>query len=208
MYIKNKNNLNFINMKKLHKIHFFKIITIFFIIFILVACKKRHPDEFREPFTEEQMGWINNLENPKYKRVVKITDSTGDTILKVDTLIAQTRQIIFDRNDVMNDEYIIFYYTGYYECGLGKIDETDLNLSFYSTINTENQYDFVARLYDYYGVDLLKVAPDTAMINGKLYNDVYKMKNCQYNYKYIYFKKNLGFLYLEKLNGNNATIIN
>ena len=196
-------------MKKLHKIHFFKIITIFFIILVLVACKKRHPDEFREPFTDEQMEWINNFENPKYKRVLKVKDSTGDTIIKVDTMISNTRKIVNKNDDVIEDEYIISHYTGFYEFQLGSGYDSDLNLGFYSKINISNYDNFIVRLLDdYNGLEILKIIPDTAMINGKLYNDVYKMENCQSTFRYIYFKKEIGFLYMEKVNGNNITFIN
>ena len=211
MYITNKNNLNFINMKKLHKIHFFKIITIFFIIFILVACKKPHPDEFREPFTEEQMGWISNLENPKYKRVLKISDSIGNTIYKIDTLKSRSEKKVYFMNDVINDEYIINYYEGNYSVELG-INPIESNTSFIASILINNYPDFKAEITAKYIYQLSNYQTQSIQLNNEIYDNVYVIENnrdtLSESIKKLVYKKEIGFVYIEKNNGNSIILIN
>ena len=212
MYINKNNILNLINMKKLHKIHFLKIITIFFIIFILIACKKRHPDEFREPFTEEQMGWISNLENPKYKCITKSTNSQGDTIITIDTVLSKAGFNYEKTSVIQNDEYLITYYEGHYVFYLSY--NTLINdFVFYNLeIEINNLNDFQAILnYNVFHNNITFSKVDTAFINGICYNEVYKIENfdpnCPEKLKKAYFKRGIGFLYLEKYNGSNATLI-
>lgn len=188
----------------------FKLLAILLLILIIVGCKK-HSDEVRDPFTNEQMGWINNLKNPKYRCITKSTNSQGN-VIAIDTVVSETEYYYQKSSTIQNDEYSITYYWGYYRFWLGYIN-TEQNSVFYNLdIDADNINTFQAilrRNTDY--IDINKYSSDTTLIDGVLYHDVFKIDNLtEYSpiaIKKIYFKKGIGYLYLEQFNGNNATII-
>ena len=186
------------------------LILIVFTAMLFESCKKQHPDVIREPFTEEQMRWINNLENPKYKRVVKISDSLGNTLYKIDTLQSRSEKKVYYMNDVINDEYIINYYEGNYSVELG-INLVEFNTSFISSILINNYPDFKAEITAKYIYLVSNNQTQSIQLNNVIYNNVYVIENVKdtlsESIKKLVYKKEIGFLYMEKNNGNNITLI-
>jgi hypothetical protein len=186
------------------------LILIIFTAFVFESCKKRHPDEFREPFTNEQLGWINNLENPVYRRVLKTTDSIGNTIYKIDTLKSRSEKKVYFMNDVINDEYIINYYEGNYSVELG-INPIEFNTSFITSILINNYPDFKAEITAKYIYRVSNYQTQSIQLNNVIYDNVYVIENVKdtlsESIKKLVYKKELGFIYMEKVNGNNITLI-
>lgn len=184
---------------------------IIFTAFVIESCKK-HPNVVREPFTEEQFGWINNMENPKYKCLTKSANSKGDTVFNIDTIASRAGFNYEKISELQNDEYSITYYKGHYVFYLGYKTSIN-NFVFYNLefeINNLNDFQVIIN-YNVYYYNITFSKADTAFIDGTNYNDVYKIENfnpnCPENLKKVYFKKNLGIIYLEQFNGNKATLI-
>ena len=184
------------------------LILIIFAAFVFESCKKPHPDVIREPFTDEQMGWINNKTNPKYKCISNTVDSFGNNIEVIDTIISNTYQVVYEQEDVVNDEYLINYYNGEFYLWFSNSNK-ELSNYFSIEIVINNAENFNAKLFYALRYDITNIKTDTALINNIVYQDVIKIIGLSnvVNFEKIYFKKNLGFLYLEKPNGNNATLI-
>jgi len=175
------------------------------------ACHKSHPNENRDPFTEDQLQWIECIENPSYKVSTKELDTAGNEITVVDTLIANTNSGTSQTSDVINDDYAIYYYCGSYQFFLGKAISGDTNV-FTATIEIDNEFDFAVKIrinIDIYNI--LPYQPDTAKINDIVYTDVFKLVNLPIHFPQsiteCYYKKGLGFIYFKKSNGNTAEII-
>lgn len=180
------------------------LILIVFTALVFESCKKQHPDEFREPFTDEQLAWINNKTNPKYRCISNTVDSLGNNIEVIDTIISNTYQVVYELEDVVNDEYLIKYYNGEFYLWFSNLIK-NLSSNFSIEIVINNAENFNAKLFYTLRYDITNFKTDTALVNGILYNEVYKISD--YGYKHIYFKKGTGFLYLEKFDGSNATLI-
>ncbi len=172
-----------------------------FAALVFESCKKPHPDVIREPFTSEQLGWIYNKEKPKYRCVYL---DANHNIISIDTISSSTWTSYSDYSDLCGDEYTIYYYKANYSFWLSRSElEFDPD-AYYLNLEINNQSDFAVNINET-ATDLQKLTADTALVNGILYSEVYKIS---YNeYKHIYFKKGTGFLYLEKYNGSNATLI-
>ncbi|MCX6232167.1 MAG: hypothetical protein NTZ33_11555 [Bacteroidetes bacterium] len=168
------------------------------------GCKKDRSFTERPPFTEDQLGWINNKVNPKYRCIAKTTNTQGDSIIVIDTVVSNTK-IINKQYFSTNDDDNISYYEGYFYFGIGYI-----NAGYGLSIEINNEYDFYVKLKGNF-YDNFSYTIDTANINGVLYTNVYKFENLIIPYQKsnvkIYFKKNIGFLYVEQVNGNNQTML-
>lgn len=176
------------------------LILIIFTALLLESCKK-HPDVIREPFTDEQLMWIYNRENPKYR--CEYLDANHN-IISIDTLSSSTWTSYSDYSDLCGDEYTIYYYKANYSFGLGRPELEFDPYAYYFNLEINNQSDFAVNINET-ATNLQNLTTDTALVNGILYNEVYKISD--YGYKHIYFKKGIGFLYLEKFDGSNATLI-
>ena len=171
------------------------------------ACHKSHPNENRDPFTEDQLQWIECIENPSYKVSTKELDTAGNEITVVDTLVANTNSGTSQMSDVINDEYVIRYYSGSYQFQLGFGDS-----SFYSIIKINNEFEFTSIIYlNVVDNVITNYNTDTAKINNTVFTNVYKFENLPNPYSAdiakCYYKKGMGFLYFEKTNGDKAEII-
>jgi hypothetical protein len=173
------------------------------------SCKKPHPNEFRDPFTADQLHWINtSIANPKYRVSTKELDTTGNQITIIDTIEAQTESKTNQTSSVIGDEYAIYYYHGLYEFLL-TVNDTN---TFDANIEIDNESDFTIKIMIYSdSYNIASYQPDSAKINGVVYTDVYKLTNLpaysSNNLAKLYYKKGMGFIYFEKFNGSTAEII-
>lgn len=193
----------------------FRKVFLFSLLLLSISisgCKKEHPAETREVFTSDQLGWIINKINPKYRCVTKTTNLQGNIITSIDTIDSEAGGGYYQTNGTDDyDQYVINYYTGGFSFKLAYIiagiDSVYYNL--YLEINNRN--NFQARLIDYPNFYYLtQFQTDTATIDGVIYHDVYKIYEGAYlpqSITKVYFKKGIGYLYLEQANGNNATLI-
>jgi len=183
----------FVAIKK----HTFTILSILLLSVFIASCSK-DDGIARPPFTTDQLGWINNLVNPKYRCVTKTINTQGDTIITIDTLVAHTNTTNYLLNGTISGDNIAYYEGCFY-----------FTLWYSINIDINNYSDFIAKLTVHNTYDITHYSTDTAMINGNIYHDVYKFSNLppQNYFKNLYFIKNIGFLYLEQANGNYATII-
>ena len=62
------------------------LILIVFTALVFESCKKQHPDVIREPFTDEQLAWINNHSAPVYKVVSFALNNNDSIITRVNTV--------------------------------------------------------------------------------------------------------------------------
>ena len=179
------------------------LILMIFAALVFESCKKPHPDEFREPLTEDQLAWIYNKENPKYR--CEYLD-TNHNIISIDTISSSTWTSYSDYSDLCGDEYTIYYYKANYSFGLGRPElEFDPD-AYYLNIIINNQNDFIVELDIINLFNITNINVDTITLNGRYYENVFKFENIDF-FKKIFFKKGIGFLYLEQNNGNNATLI-
>ena len=178
------------------------------------SCKKdSHPDETRPPFTTDQLQWIQCLQNPKYKVITYTKDSLGSIIkTSIDTLLSHNNTQIDETQDPIGDEYRITYYKGEYEFSVTKPNVPDPDF-LHAEININNKFDFSVMFtidIDDHSINGTEEF-DTANINGVLYQNVYKFKNLpMHSFPTItkcYYKKGIGFLYLEQSTGRIATLI-
>ena len=188
-------------------------IILYLTTFLIVGCKK-HDNENHDPFTSDQLSWVKNNEKPKYRCIKKIKDSQGNINLKIDTVESQTKIYNYRTSEVIADEYVINYYYGAYYFWLGNVNEpSGLDTNSYSLdLEINNKNDFIVILTEiktYYNIN--KIIPKTVTINGVSYNEIYVIEGLpaffQNSIVKIYFKKGIGYLYLEQANGNNATMI-
>ena len=176
------------------------LVLMIFAAFVLESCKKPHPDVIREPFTTEQLGWIINLSAPVYKVISFATDINDSVITRINTVYSTTSSYTALDEELVGEDYSEKWYEGIYKTTI-IIDYLNV---FISDVNINNRNSFVVNINET-EYDLQKLTTDTALVNGILYSEVYKISDNEY--KHIYFKKGIGFLYLEKYNGSNATLI-
>jgi hypothetical protein len=176
------------------------LVLIIFTAFVFESCTKQHPDVIREPFTMEQLTWINNHSAPVYKVVSFALNSNDSIITRVNTVKSTTTSYTDLANELVGEDYSEKWYEGIYKTTM-IIDYLNV---FVSAVLINNRNSFVVSINET-ETDLQKLTTDTALVDGILYNEVYKISD--YGYKHIYFKKGIGFLYLEKYDGSNATLI-
>lgn len=181
------------------------LILIFFTI-ILISCRKEFNYTDRPPFTSDQLGWINTIPNPSYRCVYKNITNQGDTIITSDTLTADIR--VYNNAASTTEGELINYYTGDLYFWLGHINTpSGLDPDSYSVnVDINNLYDFTVIFSELRSVNISHYNTDTAFVSGKLYSDVYKVLNLG-SIKKVFFKKEIGLLYIEKTNGNYATLL-
>ena len=172
---------------------------IIFTAFVIESCKK-HPNVVREPFTDEQLAWINNHSAPVYKVVSFALNNNDSIITRVNTVNSTTTSYTDLTNELVGEDYSEKWYEGIYKTTI-IIDYLNV---FVSAVLINNRNSFLVNINET-ATDLQKLTTDTALVNGILYNEVYKINDC--GYKHIYFKKGTGFLYLEKFDGSNATLL-
>ena len=209
------NTLNIIAMNKVVKAFVLKtnclgLITILLFFIFINGCSK-HDNVVHPPFTADQLGWINNATSLKYRCVTKTTDTQGNIITTIDTVVSQTEYHSHQEKIYNEDpEYSMQYYTGRYSFWIAHINVGIDTISYSFNIEINNCSDFVVKLTVLYSYDITYYNTDTVMINGILYNDVYKLENFIVNgfqpIIKIFFKKGVGPIYLEKSNGDNASI--
>ncbi|MFZ4402305.1 MAG: hypothetical protein ACOYO1_19905 [Bacteroidales bacterium] len=198
-FIKPKFDLNFFTL----------FIIIAFIVFSIGGCKKDNSAETRDVFTSDQLGWINNVVKPKYRCITKSKDTQGNIITTSDTIEAYTKMTNYQMSTT-SGKYVS-YYEGSFYFSVGYINTESDTVIYTIIIDINNINEFIVKLSQIYSYDITHFRSDTCNINGVLYYDVYKLKDLtayspESTIK-IYFKKGIGFLYLEKANGNNATMI-
>ena len=183
------------------------LITIL-IIAGFISCKKQQPDVYKDPFTSDQLKWVNNIQNPIYKVITKTTDSSG---IRIDTITSTTNNRVDYTNNLINDDYTIFYYSGQYRVSIYK-EVLNPIYSYWTNISLEisNEYDFGITIDPSYNYKT-NLPTDTATVNGIFYNDVYDFANAGYFsasiYKKLYFRKGVGFIYIEKTDGSKAIML-
>lgn len=178
-----------------------KQITIFILSATLLSgCKKNPFDTYRDEFTNEQLLWIQNSDNPKYR---VITEKSKFLVISRDTVLVSTQT----NKNVGQIKHVgaksfgnLYYYEGFYELAFVNF----FNFFLEATVKIDNQLEFNASMCNS-KLDVNNM-PDTALVAGVLHNNIYKCKYSWYQgmqYQ-MYFKKGIGFIYFEKdsLTGN------
>ena len=180
---------------------------ILLLVIFIYGCKKNPSDIKREPFTSDQLQWIQNPEKPKFKVVTK----KNNIINSIDTI--ETKTVTETHQEKASSPYQLsnlYYYQGSYDLKFVNF----YNFFVKASLNINNENGFVVSANNYFPIIDSRAPstnitnPDTAKIDGLIYNDVYKLINLgPSNYK-TYFKKGVGFLYFEKDSVSGTASIN
>ena len=172
-------------------------ISILISIFFLNACNRKHDceDEKRYPFLNEDMKWVQLADTaPTYKITTKYSGFHIDTV-KVAHYVTHEE---YDKTTEWCGSVLYSCYSVYITFPLynGR-DMSPLELRFENTKKGGGmQVHFGGDEYLYSDTKL-----DTAMINGKIYENVYKSRAGNY------YAKGIGWIYFKNNNNETAEII-
>jgi len=171
-------------------------LIVLFIAISIYGCKKAF-DTHQPAFTAEQLEWIQNIENPKYRVIMQ-----KEPTIVIDTIITSAITEVYEIKG-SGDLYLPgnnYYFSGYYTLKFANFHQFNAGLSV--AINNVSVNFFNVSIFN--GDPRTKVT-DTASINGVVYDKVYKLvsnwsnRNTGVVFKEkVYFKKGLGFIYFSK----------
>ena len=183
----------------------FKLLTILVLIIVgFTNCDKNVTDFHQPAFTNDQLSWVNNLKNPIYKIVSKSEDTT---LIRIDTVVSQSSIEIFHLRENSYDNSSLYYDEGHYSFSVYKSVTAPpyiIGTSFNIDISNRYGFDLTLNYLHYYNATF---SQDTATINGKFYNDLYNLTFACIGFKKVYFRKGIGFVYIERSQGSTYTML-
>ena len=171
-------------------------------VFILNSCEespcdKYHKEDYERPaLSEDYLKWVKVSDtNPLFK--VTYYDNSGN-IDEIDTLKGYYKLELKEQQFILDDcapvRYNLARNTLYLKL---KINE---NFKLVFTMDNSVRKDgFTANVVGYIskGKELLEtVLLDTATVNGKFYNEVFKWRGSSMPNDFYYYAKGVGFLYI------------
>lgn len=195
-----------------------KNITILFIAVFIFGCKKK-PIKC-DPFTSEQLEWLQNLETAKYKVVAQNKTSYTQYMDTINAFGSQkieekSRNRTSGMNETLDRDQYVYYYEGTYILTFTNFYNVFVPPGIYinnagcaTSHRDKEKGDYRVHgdveIYQLVNKEELKyIEPDTALIDGVLYFGVYKMTIPRYSATYKhYFQKGTGFIYVERDSGN------